>query len=177
MNPSSLSSYPITEETFSLFPFDVIIRDAANDALKQERERVITQLCIELIEHYKYQSHQILINELITIASVSGNMYVECDVMVSNGDNVLIIKAVAPEEYDRGYESALNHLFRLGRAYQAREKTTPPIYLIYYTRTQDHGNIHARCTTIDFSQYPGMASWSHASKPVSSDIPFARGKK
>lgn len=176
MNSPSL--YPTAKETFSLFPFNVIIRDAHDYTLKQERERVIAQLCIELIEHYGYQSHQILINEFIPIPSVSGKTYLECDVMVNDGNQkVLLIKTGAPKEYDRGYESAFNHLFQLGRAYQGKEKDISEIYLIYYTRMPDHGSISSRCMTIDFSRYSDVASWSRASKPTSSEIPFALGKK
>lgn len=163
---------------FSLFPVDVIIRDAPDDELQQERQRIIIKLCIELIEHYGYQSHQIFLNELITVPSVSGKTYLECEVMVvDEGKKVLLIATATPEEYDRERESAIHRLFQLGRAYQGKEKNISEIYLIYYTRVSDHGNENSRCTTIDFSQYPDFISWSRASKPASSDMPFAFGRK
>ena len=176
MNPSSL--YPFAEETFSFFPFDVIIRDAPNDALKQERERVIAHLCVELIEHYGYQSHQILLGELITIPSVSGKTYSECDVMVRDEhNNILLIQVETPADYDCGRESALNHLFKLGRAYQGKEKNISQLHLVYYTHIPNYKDGYAHCITIDFLQYPDLISWLQASKPTSSEIPSALGKK
>lgn len=175
---NSSFSYSIAEETFSLFPFDVTIRDAPRDVFGQERQRIIAKLCIELIEHYGYQPHQILFNELIAIPSVSGKTYLECEVMVVDEDKkVLLIATATPEEDDRERESAVRRLFQLGRAYQGKEKNIFEIYLIYYTHTSDHGNEDSRCTTIDFSRYQDLISWSRASKPASSDIPFALGKR
>lgn len=101
---------------FSRHAPHMVLRDARDemwDDTRKEKERVIAEFCVDLIEKYHYRLAHLHVQELIPIVSQGGWQYPEADVLVEGygGNPRLIVKAFPHEKYHAGLVAGMEELF------------------------------------------------------------------
>lgn len=153
----------------------MVLRDARDelwDASRKEKERVIAEFCVDLIEKYHYRLAHLHVQELIPIVSQSGWQYPEADILVegAGGNPRLIIKAFPHKKYHEGLVAGIEELFLLARAIPSRKTT--PLFIIPYTRWHDTSReLREEFLVINTSIFPTSESWIAAGRPTESQIP------
>lgn len=154
----------------------MVLRDARDemwDETRKEKERVIAEFCVDLIEKYHYRLSHLHVQELIPIVSQNGWQYPEADVLVdgAGGNSRLIIKAFPHEKYHEGLVAGIEELFMLARAIPSRKTT--PLYIIPYTRWYDTaGKTREEFLVINTSIFATSEAWIAAGRPTEESIPL-----
>lgn len=152
----------------------MVLRDAANgeeDQARRTRDRIVAQLCVDLIERYGYRLSELHVRELIPIVSQEGWKYPEVDLLIEGkeGNPRLLIKALTPESFTTELETHIAELFMLARAIPSRRTT--PLFIIAYTRQRERKGVGEKILVIDASAYPSMDAWIAAGRPETEEIP------
>ena len=162
-----LIMYKIIEKEFTLR-----VEDSRNYySPYHDRERVIGELCIDLVDSYGYSASAIQIGESVAVQLPEGSTFLPVDILVTNprGESLLIIETAAEDLYERGYNTAIRKLFTLGKTLYRNQNS--PLFLVYHTHRHENGRFVSRHTIIDFRAYPDMKSWQSAGSPGRRDIP------
>ena len=171
-----LFSYPITREllSFSGMHMPWIIRDARDEALEKETERIVAELCVDIIERYGYRLADIMVGELVPIVTPAGWDYPEIDILV-RGDAktpTLVIEAVPADHYATDQNRILAKLFAIAPAIR-HSIPSSPLYLVLYTRghISASAGMQEMALVIDYDKTPGFEAWIHAGSPAFYEIP------
>ena len=145
--------------------------DDTADAARMERERIVAQLCVDLIERHGYRLSQLHVRELIPIVSPEGWRYPEIDLLIESkdGNPRLLVKSFSSDEYTGALEQGLDELFLLARAIPSRRTT--PLFIIAYTRRRERRGVREDFVVINASAYPSKEAWTAAGRPTESAIP------
>lgn len=152
----------------------MVLRDMGDEqaeADRRERDRIVAQFCVDLIERYGYRLSQLHVRELIPIVSQEGWQYPEADLLIegADGNPRLLVKAFSAERYGEGLETGLSELFLLARAIPSRRTT--PLFIIAYTRWTERRATREKFLVINASAYPSMDVWIAAGRPAERAIP------
>lgn len=149
----------------------MVLRDMRYDEADAERDRVVAQLSVELIERRGYRLSQLHVRELVPIVSQEGWQYPEADLLIEgkDGNPRLLVKALAAEQYEAALEQALAELFILAQAIPSRRTT--PLFIIAYTRWRERRATREKFLVINASAYGSMDAWIAAGRPVEKAIP------
>lgn len=177
--PTALRYMRLNEQffVFSRRAPHMILRDARDeiwDEARKEKEHIIAQLSVDMIEKYHYRLGHLHVQELIPIVSQSGWQYPEADILVEGhgGNPRLIIKALPHAAYHEGLAAGIEELFLLARAIPSRKTT--PLFIIPYTRWQNasgEGTTREEFLVINASIFPTSDAWIRAGRPTESQIP------
>ncbi len=161
---------------FSRHAPHMVLRDARDemwDETRKEKERVIAEFCVDLIEKYHYRLAHLHVQELIPIVSNAGWQYPEADVLAEGvgGNPRLIVKAIPHEKYHTGLVAGIEELFLLARAIPSRKTTS--LYIIPYTRWYDEAReTREEFLVINTSIFPTSEAWIAAGRPTEEAIPL-----
>mgnify|MGYP001594953854 CR=1 FL=1 len=152
----------------------MVLRDTGDDAAdadRHERDRMVAQLCVDLIERYGYRLSQLHVRELVPIVSQEGWQYPEADLLIEgNGGNPrLLVKAMTSQQYETALETGIAELFLLARAIPSRRTT--PLFIIPYTRRRERRATREKFLVINAAAYGSMDAWIAAGRPTESAIP------
>lgn len=152
----------------------MVLRDAATDVWSdahREKERIIAEFCVDLIDKYYYRLFQLHIRELIPIVSQEGWKYPEADILVegTGGNPRLLVKALGCAEYEENLSAGIEELFLLARAIPSRKTT--PLFIVAYTRWYEKHRTKEKYTVINSSIFPTSESWIAAGRPTEEAIP------
>lgn len=155
----------------------MVLRDVGTEVWSdahRERERIIAELCVDLIDKYHYRLSHLHIRELIPIVSQEGWKYPEADILVEgpDGNPRLLVKAMGRSEYEDHLMTGVEELLMLARAIPSRKTT--PLFAIAYTRWYEKHRLKEKYTVINSSVFPTPESWIGAGKPVEDTIPMFR---
>lgn len=175
----SVRFYPEAQEflSFSYARGLLFVRDRRSEESEKEKEKIIAELCVDLIEQYGYRLGQIAVSETVPILAQSGWDYPVVDILV-RGDRetpTLLIAASAPDEYEAKRDSSLATLFSLAPIIKTAALSSP-LYLIYHTRSHQNKHGEALFLVIDYQRTPTLASWDRAGRPSEPDIPRSSPK-
>ncbi|MEK7541274.1 MAG: hypothetical protein AAB533_00260 [Patescibacteria group bacterium] len=152
----------------------LVLRDAgiteADDA-HREHERIVAQLCVDLIERYQYRLSQLHVRELIPIVSQEGWKYPEVDLLIEgkDGNPRLLIKAFPRAQYEASLDAGIDELFFLARAIPSRRTT--PLFIVPYTRWYERRAVREEYLVINASVFPTKEAWIAAGKALEHAIP------
>ena len=143
-------------------------------AYYHDREGVIGELCVDLVEKYGYKERLIETDASVPIETPHGSMFVSIDILVRTpeGSPLLIIEVAAEDTYELGYETAIHKLFALAR--NITRNPASPLFLIYHTHWHANGKLKGRHTIIDYRLFPDFEIWKNASFPGRPEIPNNR---
>lgn len=152
----------------------MVLRDMGDeqaDAKRYERDRIVAQLCVDLLERNGYRLSQLHVRELIPIVSQEGWQYPEADLLIEgrDGNPRLLVKALVPQQYSVSLDAGLAELFLLARAIPSRRTT--PLFIIAYTRWHERQRTREKFLVINASAYASMDAWIAAGRPVETAIP------
>ena len=152
-----------------------ILRDAMYDEHaehRKEKEHIIAELCVDLIDHYGWYLANIHIGELVPVVSQEGWSYPEVDILLTDGTGrpSTLIKVAPRENYAEGLADAAQELFLLAHALRL-ELSASPLSLVYCTRWHENGGTKEQVITIDYSRFKSFAAWAEAGRPSSDTLP------
>ena len=167
-------------EQFFIFPRRapyMVLRDVGTDVWSEshrEKERIIAEFCVDLIDKYHYRLSQLHIRELIPIVSQEGWRYPEADILVegTDGNPRLLIKALGHAGYEESLTAGIEELLLLARAIPSRKTT--PLFVIAYTRWYEEHRLNEKYIVINSSMFPTIESWTGAGRPVEENIPLLK---
>lgn len=135
------------------------------------RERVIGELCIDLLDKYGYPGGSVQIGESIAVRTPQGMTFMPIDILVKNQDGspLLIIEAAAQDGYTAGYETAIQKLFTLAKTLHTN--AAAPLFLIYHTHWHKNGKLEGKHAIIDYRAYPDFVTWRAKGRPRQPDFP------
>ena len=177
---NSLLSYPVCEETLSFSSLRALflVRDRHDEALRKEKDRIIAQLCVDLIEKYGWRLSQIKIGEAIPVLTSSGWDYPEIDILAGNGAGpVLLIEALPRDAYAEHYVGAMARLFHAAPVVQKIHPSSP-LFLICHTRWIEPGVleekvIREKTAVVEYAKFSDLESWDRAGRPATHMIPLS----
>lgn len=156
----------------------LILRDTRSvtyQALMPEKDRLIAELCVALIEDYGYAMTDIQARNMIRIDGYDGNrMYVEADIMVRGSEKTpsLIVEVLdAKHHVDSMREKAWQKLFSIGSALQ--NEINGSLFLVVCEYAPNQHRADAQCSAVNFRAFPDFEQWKNAGKPHVKIIPRA----
>lgn len=145
---------------------------------RREKERIIAELCVDLIDRCGWYLSNIHIGELIPVISQSGWSYPEADILLTDGGGrpCTLIKVVPSEAYERELPEAIHELFLLAHALRL-EQSISPLSLVYCTRWREKNSPHERIVTIDYSRFETFGAWDAAGRQAGDSLPHRAVQK
>ena len=171
--------YPASKEilSFSATRMVFIVRDRPDEALEKEKERIVAELCVDLIEKYGWHLGQIKVGEVVPVISQSGWTYPQVDILACGGDTdpTLLINAFPRSEYGRFSDESAAEMFLMADTFKIARPASP-VYLIRYTRWRERAILEDRIlrekvSVIEYDRFRGFESWDRAGRPVTDVIP------
>lgn len=158
-----------------------VLRDSASPLHvrhKKEKEHIIAELCVDLIDRYGWRLANIHIGELIPVVSQAGWSYPEVDMLLTDttGRPCTLIKVAPRETYESDLTVAVEELFLLAHALRL-DRSLSPLYLAYCTRWHEKSAIKERVITIDYIRFKSFALWDEARRPFSDSLPRNASEK
>ncbi len=153
-----------------------ILRDslsALHAEYKKEKEHIIAELCVDLIDRYGWRLANIHIGELVPVVAQAGWSYPEVDVLLTDGTGrpCTLIKVSPRAIYETDLAEAVQELFLLAHALRL-ERSGSPLSLVYCTRWHDEDHsIKESVITIDYARFKTASSWEDAGRPSASAFP------
>ena len=152
-----------------------ILRDAMSDAhaeYRKEKEHIIAELCVELIDRFGWYLSNIHIGELVPVVSQEGWSYPEADILLTDGSGrpCTIIKVAPRENYAGEMAGSVQELFLLAHALRLDASASPKT-LVYCTRWHENGATKERVIAIDYARFQTFAAWDSAGRPSSDALP------
>ncbi|OHA04035.1 MAG: hypothetical protein A3J58_03385 [Candidatus Sungbacteria bacterium RIFCSPHIGHO2_02_FULL_52_23] len=153
----------------------MVLRDVGTDVWSdshRERERIIAEFCVDLIDKYHYRLAQLHIRELIPIVSQEGWKYPEADILVEgvDGNPRLLVKALGRTDYENNLNAGIEELLMLARAIPSRKTTS--LFVIAYTRWYEDHQLNEKYTVINSSVFPTIEAWIGAGRPIEEKVPL-----
>lgn len=139
---------------------------------RREKERIIAELCVDLIDRCGWYLSNIHIGELIPVISQSGWRYPEADILLTDGSGrpCSLIKVVPPKAYEQELPEAIRELFLLAHALRL-EQSISPLSLVYCTRWHEKDSIKERVITIDYLRFETFEGWDAAGRIAGDSLP------
>ena len=157
-----------------------ILRDSDSDAhalYRKEKEHIIAELCVELIDRCGWHLSNIHIGELVPVVSQDGWSYPEADILLTDGAGrpCTLIKVAPRENFDAETVASLQELFLLAHALRLDASESPKT-LVYCTRWHEGIATKERVIAIDYGRFQSYASWDSAARPSSDTLPHGRSE-
>ena len=152
-----------------------MLRDSASEAhtqYKKEKEHIIAELCVDLIDRCGWHLANIHIGELVPVVSQAGWSYPEVDILLTDGTGrpCTLIKVAPREHYGDGLTDAIQELFLLAHALHL-DRSASPLSLVYTTRWHEKDTVKEQILSIDYSRFTTYAVWDAAGRPSSDILP------
>ena len=163
----------VTEELFFVFcETHSIVRDrsAVRGEDDKEKESIIAELCVDLIEKYGYRLGNIRVKEFVPVVSPNGVSYSEIDILLTdNAENPMLLVEVLPhKEYVFRRNLAIQQLFSLTGAIGS---ASSPLWLMCYTRWHENGYIKENKAVVDTRRFPTYEAWESSDFECETEIP------
>ena len=172
MKPS-LQYSRLTEELFFVFrETQYIIRDRSTMRGEdgKEKESIIAELCVDLIEKYGYHLGNIRIKEFVPVLSPNGVSYPEIDILLADnaGNPMLLVEVLPHKEYVFRRNLAIQKLFSLIDAVGFASSSPS---LMCYTRWHEDGLIKENKAVVDTRRFPTYDTWQSSGFAYETKIP------
>ena len=163
----------MTEELFFVFRETQYIsrdRSTMHSEDNKEKESIIAELCVDLIEKYGYHLGNIRIKEFVPVLSPKGVSYHEIDILITdNAENPMLLVEVLPhKEYIFHRNLAIQKLFSLAAAVGSVSSSPS---LVCYTRWREDGLIKQNKAVVDTRRFPTYEAWQSSGFEYETEIP------
>lgn len=152
-----------------------VLRDSLSPSqaeYRKEKEHIIAELCVDLIDRCGWYLSNIHIGELVPVVSQTGWSYPEVDILLTDGSGrpCTLIKVVPSEAFGAELGESVQELFLLAHALRLGQSAFP-LSLVYCTRWHENGGTKQRVITIDYSRFKTFDAWDEAGRPSADDMP------
>ena len=170
---TSIQYSRVAEELFFVFrETQYIVRDRSTMRGEddKEKESIIAELCVDLIEKYGYRLDNIHIKEFVPVVSPKGVSYSEIDILLTdNAEHPMLLVEVLPhKEYIFRRNLAIQKLFSVAPVVGSPVSS---LSLMCYTRWHENGYIKENKAVVDTRRFPTYEAWESSDFECETEIP------